>query len=168
MHRIAIVGSAGAGKSRLACRLGDKLGRPVIHADKVFWRPGWTDPDTDQYRRDIRDLTAGPAWIFDGNLGRTADIVLPRTDLIVWIEQPMWLCGLRAYGRTLHYLGRTRPDVGDGCPERPSLELWRYVRSFDAVTRPRLDAAIAQYASHAPVNRLVGDRAVRRFIKAAG
>lgn len=167
MHRIAIVGSAGAGKSRLARRLGDKLGRPVIHADKVFWRPGWTDPDTDQYRHDIRELTAGPAWIFDGNLGRTADIVLPRTDLIVWIEQPVWLCALRAYGRMLRYLGRTRPDMGEGCPERPSLDLWRYAADFETVTRPRLDAALAEHAPHTPVMRLIGDRAVARFLARA-
>lgn len=167
MHRIVIVGSAGAGKSRLARRLGDKLRRHVIHADKVFWRPGWTDPDTDQYRRDISDLTAARAWIFDGNLGRTADIVLPRADLIVWIEQPAWLCALRAYGRMLRYLGRTRPDMGDGCPERPSLELWRYAQSFDAVTRPRLDAALAQYAPDRQVVRLAGDSAVARFLAGA-
>ncbi|MDP6064453.1 MAG: (d)CMP kinase [SAR202 cluster bacterium] len=36
MHRIAIVGSAGTGKSTLARRLGELMGLRVIHLDALY------------------------------------------------------------------------------------------------------------------------------------
>jgi adenylate kinase family enzyme len=44
MQRVAIIGSRGAGKSTLARKLGGILGLPVIHLDKEYWQPGWTEP----------------------------------------------------------------------------------------------------------------------------
>ena len=41
MERILIIGCGGAGKSTLARRLGEKTGLPVVHLDKLYWRPGW-------------------------------------------------------------------------------------------------------------------------------
>jgi len=40
MRRVAIVGSAGAGKSALARQLGAILGVEVVHLDALFWKPG--------------------------------------------------------------------------------------------------------------------------------
>ena len=45
MERILVLGPCGAGKSTPAVKLGAKLGLPVIHLDKEYWRPGWVEPD---------------------------------------------------------------------------------------------------------------------------
>ncbi len=163
-ERMIIVGSAGAGKTRLALALGQLRGLPVIHGDKVFWRPGWTDPDNNVFRDDIARLTAADAWIYDGNLGRVADIVLPRAQAVIWIEQPLYLAALRAYGRTFKHLGRTRPDVGEGCPEQISLSLWGYVSGFNKRLKPRIENWIREFAPQIPVVFLRGDRQVASFL----
>jgi adenylate kinase family enzyme len=41
MKRIAIIGCGGSGKTVLATQLGAKLGLPVPHLDRLFWRAGW-------------------------------------------------------------------------------------------------------------------------------
>jgi adenylate kinase family enzyme len=89
VKRIVVVGQSGSGKSRFSLLLGRKLGLGVIHADKIFWQPGWVDPDNDEYRAQIDGLTSGDAWIFDGIPGRVFDIVLPRADVIIgWSSRP--------------------------------------------------------------------------------
>ena len=148
MRRIVIVGSAGSGKSRLARVLGEILDVPVIHGDKIFWRPGWSDPDNDEFRSDVRAHVAKEAWIYDGNLGRVADVVLPKADTIIWLEQPTIVCLFRAYSRTLQSLGRTRPDVADGCPEELSFALWGHVI-------PTASCFDRSHVQHTPWNRLV-------------
>ncbi|WP_309090082.1 hypothetical protein [Phenylobacterium sp.] len=163
--RIVIVGCAGSGKSRLASELGRRLRLRVIHADREFWQPGWRDPDNDAYRARIAQMTAAGGWIFDGVPGRVPDIVLPRAEAVIWLEQPAWLCAARAYLRTLTYLGRTRPDMAEGCPERLSLRLLDYARTFDAVLRPRLEDWLSRYAAGAQLLRLHGDRQVAAFLR---
>lgn len=44
MKRISIIGSSGAGKSTFARRLGEITGLEVIHLDKIYWQPNWTEP----------------------------------------------------------------------------------------------------------------------------
>ncbi len=162
--RMIVVGSAGAGKTRLALALGKLRHLPVIHGDRVFWRPGWTDPDNDEFRAEVSRLTNAEAWIYDGNLGRVADIVLPRVQAVIWIEQPVYLSALRVYGRALRHLGRTRPDMGENCPERLSLSLWFYVSGFNTSMRPRIESWIQEFAPQIPVIVLKGDRQVAAFL----
>ena len=42
MRRALVIGSGGAGKSTLARELGARAGLPVVHLDRLYWRPGWT------------------------------------------------------------------------------------------------------------------------------
>lgn len=165
--RIVIVGTAGAGKTRLALALGKARGLPVLHGDKVFWRPGWKDPDNDAFRADVSRLTDAQRWIYDGNLGRVADIVLPRAQAVIWIEQPAYLAALRAYSRTIRYLGQTRPDMAEGCPEKLSLSLWGYVKGFDKSMRPRLQSWLREFAPQIPVVVLKGDLDVAALLRAS-
>ena len=148
----------------MAVALGQRLGWPVIHADRVFWKPGWTDPDNQAYRQEIDRLTVGEGWVFDGVPGRVPDIVLPRADTVIWLEQPAMVCVARTYVRTLRHLGRTRPDMGDSCPERFSLRPWRYAACFNSVMRPRIDGWLQTHAPETPVVRLKGDRGVATFL----
>src|SRR6185312_14717291 len=39
IERVVILGSGGAGKTRLALALGECTGLPVVHLDPLFWRP---------------------------------------------------------------------------------------------------------------------------------
>ena len=41
MERILMIGCGGAGKSTLARALGEKLGLPVVHLDKLWWTGNW-------------------------------------------------------------------------------------------------------------------------------
>jgi adenylate kinase family enzyme len=168
MHRIMVVGNAGAGKSTFARRLGGKLALPVIHLDSHFWRPGWQIPEPAAWRQQLVALAAAPAWVMDGNYINTFDIRVPRADSLVWLDYPRAICMRRVLLRTLKGHGRTRSDLAADCPDRFDIAFLRYVWNFPSRHRPRVAAGIAQFGSHLRVARLACDRDVEDFLAAPG
>lgn len=167
MKRISIMGCSGGGKSTLARKLADRLALPVVHIDQLYWLPGWVERDTGEVRALVAEAAAGEAWVMEGNNSRTFDLRLPRTDTLIWIDQPRWLCLYRAIRRAALGFGRSRPDMAEGCPERFDLEFWSYIWNFDRVTGPRMAVMIAAVAPDLRIIRLSGDREIAAFLENA-
>jgi adenylate kinase family enzyme len=165
MQRIVILGCSGTGKSTLARRLGERLRLPVVHLDALFWEPGWVEAERQLFRSRVAHALAGERWISDGNYtSRTADLRLPRADLIVWLDQPLWRRLWRVTWRVARYRRGSRPDMGPDCPERLDPVFLRYIWDFDRKARPRIEALIAEHAPATPLLRLRGDRQVAAFL----
>jgi adenylate kinase family enzyme len=163
MRRIVILGCAGSGKSTLARRLGQLLGLPVVHLDVLYWRPGWTKPDIDEFRTRVAAAVASDGWISDGNYRiLTFDLTLPRADAIIMLERPRWLCLRRVLWRS--WSGRERPDLPAGCREEVDWELLNYVWNYQRLSRPRLEAARIAHAPDVPVTRLRSQREIDAFV----
>jgi adenylate kinase family enzyme len=134
-NRIIIIGSSNAGKSTLACRLGERLGVPVIELDALHWEPEWTPADPDVFRERIRQAAATPSWVMAGNYTRHQDISWAAADTIVWLDLPLPLvlrrCVVRTWTRwrTKEVLwGNNREDF------REHLQFWNTDRSLIAYT----------------------------------
>ena len=164
MSRIAIVGSGGSGKSTLARRLGALLGINVIHLDSLFWQPGWVATETGAWRGIQEDLVKGDSWIIDGNYSDTMDVRLEAADTVIFLDFPRSVCLWRAVRRWFQYTGRSRPDVGPGCPEKLDWEFIRWIWTFPAAKRPALLAKIDRYAQGRWVVRLRTPAEVGRFL----
>jgi adenylate kinase family enzyme len=140
-RRIVILGNAGSGKSTLARRLGAALALPVVHLDRLFWEPGWVEPEPEAFRARVRAALDGDGWISEGNYARrTFDLRLPRADLVLWLATPRLTCLLRVLRRSLR--NEARPDRAEGCEERfdrAYLTFLNYVWTFDRATAPRLE-----------------------------
>ncbi len=88
--RIVVVGTSGSGKTTLARRLASCLDYPHIELDSLHWGPDWTEaPD---FLAKIEQETKRPYWVLDGNYSRTSKIFWPRTDTIIWLDYPIWVC----------------------------------------------------------------------------
>jgi adenylate kinase family enzyme len=86
MQRIAIIGSAGTGKSTLARRLGELTGLNVIHLDALYWRPGWVAPPDEEWDTIVEEIASQENGITDGNYGRTMEPRLERADTVVFLD----------------------------------------------------------------------------------
>ncbi|UCR85167.1 P-loop NTPase family protein [Pseudomonas chlororaphis] len=166
MQRIVILGNAGSGKSTLARALGKRRNLPVVHLDRLFWEPGWVEPDAEQFRERVRAAVAPAAWVCEGNYARrTFDLRLPRADLIIWLDTPRLTCFTRVIIRSL--MNRPRPDLAAGCTEkldRTFLTFLNFVWNFDRGYRPGIEAVRLAIGPQIPTLHLRGPRQITAFL----
>lgn len=147
MKRILIIGSGGSGKSTLSQRLGALLHLPVVHLDAHFWNPGWVEKEPEEWDGIVHQLLHEPAWIMDGNYGRTMDLRIEKADLVVYLDMPRLLCMYRIVKRRFMYHNRSRPDMREGCHEKldwPFVKwVWQYRKRSRDATLERLERAAA-------------------------
>ena len=136
--RIIIIGNGGAGKSTLARALGERLGLPVVHLDKLWWLPDWVTRSQAEFDALLAAELEKPEWIIEGNYIRTLALRLSFADLCVFLYYPPELCLESAYARVRTYEGKTRPDMTDGCTERVDAEFEEWIKSFDKNVRPQI------------------------------
>jgi adenylate kinase family enzyme len=160
---VAIIGCSGSGKSTLAGKLAERTGLPLIHLDREYWKPGWVEPDRDAWKAQVAELARRPAWIMDGNFGRTLAVRLQAADTVVLLDFPRWRCLVRVLRRTIFGRGKVRDDMGPGCPERFDLEFLRWIWRRRRDSRPRVLAALATAAGEVYILRRPAE--VIRFLE---
>lgn len=128
--KIAILGHSGSGKSTLARQLGEKYGLPVLHLDRIQFRPGWVETTREEKREKLTaflDAHSG-GWVIDGNYMKIcAERRFAEADRILYLDFPRRICLFRVLRRWRMYRGVTRPDMGEGCEEKVDLEFLRWV-----------------------------------------
>ena len=168
LQRIMIVGQPGSGKSTLAREIGRRSGLPVFHMDHIHWQSGWVERPLPEKIAMARAVEAQERWVFEGGLSSTYASRAARADLIVWLDVPVGLRFWRAMRRSLFGLGRTRPDLPEGCPERlgpETLPFWRYIWETRHSGRARIARVVDQAPAGVPVVRLSSLREVRTFLQ---
>lgn len=164
MKRILIIGSGGAGKSTLARRLGDATGMEVIHLDKLHWKPNWTSPPKDEWRKTVEEQLRKDEWIMDGNFGGTMEMRLAACDTVIYLDFPRTICFYRALKRALKYYNKTRPDMGEGCNERIDFEFLHWVWNFPKEGRLKIEEKLKRLADGKKIIRLRSPRETEDFL----
>lgn len=164
MERILIIGCGGAGKSTLARQLGEKLGLPVVHLDKLFWKPGWVEMPGDEFDELLRQEMAKEKWIMDGNFNRTLPERIKHCDTIIYLDFSRLACLMGVLKRIVTTYGTVRPDMGEGCPERIDLEFLKWVWNYNQNKREK-NYRLLNEAEGVQTIVLKNRRMVRRFLK---
>jgi adenylate kinase family enzyme len=163
MERILIIGCGGAGKSTLARKLGEKLGIPVVHLDKLFWKPGWVESAPEEIDAKIMEELRKPKWIMDGNFNRTLPQRVKYCDTIIYLDFSRTACLMGVVKRILTTCGTVRPDMGEGCPERFDLEFLKWVWNYNKNKRER-NYRLLNEAEGVETIVLKNRRMVKRFL----
>ena len=163
MERIMIIGCGGAGKSTLARQLGEKTGLPVVHLDKLYWKPGWVSLGQEEFDQVHQEAISRERWIIDGNFDRTIPQRLSRCDTVLYLDFSRWACVMGVAKRVLTTYGTVREDMGEGCPERFDLEFLKWVWDFNKNKRQK-NYRLLEEAEGVEVIILKNRREVKRFL----
>jgi adenylate kinase family enzyme len=101
--RIVVVGTSGAGKTTLACRIAALLELPHIELDAINWQPGWRDltrHDPEEFVRRVNEVIEAEAWVVDGNYGPVRDRIWQRATHLVWLDYERPVIMARVISRT--------------------------------------------------------------------
>lgn len=164
--RVMVMGSPGSGKSTIAKRISEITGLPAIHIDRLSWNPGWIPTPPDILKEKIQEAADQPSWVIDGNYSATRDYRLHRADTVIFLDFSRYTCLLRALLRWIKNYGRTRYDLGEGCPEKST---WRSSNGYGGYPKRSRGHTLAWLGAIAPpkqVFHLKGNRSVKRFLQA--
>ena len=164
MERIIIIGCGGAGKSTLARKLGEVLDLPVVHLDKLFWKPGWVETSREEFDELLAQELAKDRWIMDGNFNRTIPERMKRCDTIIYLDFSRVACLLGVLKRIVTTYGTVRPDMGEGCPERIDLDFLKWVWNFNKNKRESYYKMLNEVENVETIV-LKNRRAVKLFLK---
>ena len=164
MERIIIIGCGGAGKSTLARKLGEVLDLPVVHLDKLFWKPGWVETTAEEFDALLAMELVKDHWIMDGNFNRTMPERIKRCDTIIYLDFSRFACLTGVLKRIITTYGTVRPDMGEGCPERIDLEFLKWVWNFNKNKRESYYKLLNE-AENVETIVLKNRRAVKLFLK---
>lgn len=164
MERILIIGCGGAGKSTLARQLGEKLHLPVVHLDRLFWKPGWVETENEVFDACVRKELKKHRWIIDGNYNRTLPERVKYCDTVIYLDFSRFACLRGVCKRVLTTYGKVRLDMGDGCPERFDWEFLRWIWHFNKEKREKYYRILNELQGVQTIV-LKNRRMVKRFLR---
>lgn len=145
MKKITIIGSPGAGKSRLARKLGSIFHIRVYHLDRIFWLPRWKKKSRDTRIDILQDLVRERQWIIDGTYLNTSVLHLETADTIICLGISPFVCLWRVMKRHLEYDGRSRRDIPMESKDKLTLYLIWKVLGFPIQSRRTLYQKLRNY-----------------------
>jgi len=171
-QRIAIVGSAGSGKTTLAQQLAEKMGIPHIELDAVYWQEQWTPCTPEEFRAKVYEATQGECWIIDGNYSKIRDITWSQADTLIWLDYKIPVVFRRLGRRTLTRLFRKRTLLQ--CNRAAwkqqfigrKAQFWQMVRSYRKRRREYPQMLNQPEYAHLTVIRLRSPREAKKWLNA--
>jgi adenylate kinase family enzyme len=145
--RIMICGTSNTGKSTLALAISDKLGLPVVHLDRLRFRPGtdWQQRPDEEFRALHDEAVLPDRWIFEGNYTSLMPKRIERATGIILLRDNRWA----NFGRYLWRTVMQKDRAGNLEGNRDSLK-------WDMVTWVLLRAPrnVARYSTMLPATGL--------------
>ena len=164
-NKITIIGICGSGKSTLAIKLSSTLKLPLIHCDKVYWKPFWKEPDDkEEFIKKIEAESTKDKWIIEGNYASCLDVRLKHSDLLIWLDYSRFAAFKGVFGRIIKNYGKVRPDMPENCPEQIDLEFLKYIWNFPKNNTPKNEQIVSQYENKLDVLRFKNRRALKNYL----
>jgi len=170
MHRVAVFGNAGGGKSTLARQLAEITGLPLHVLDKVQFRPGGHVVPHEEYLEAHAELLRKDTWIIDG-YGDTASAWerFGRADTLVYVDLPLPTHYWRVTKRLIQGLFADPEGWPKDSPLWSSTLLsYRVIPRCHRYLTPKYRQLVADMLASKRVHHLKSRRATRSFLDAVG
>jgi hypothetical protein len=81
--------------------------------DRVLFQGGRVLP-LEKFRAGAGAFTDGPAWVVEGNYSKLAGVTWDRSDVVIWLDHPLWFIYWRLAVRGWRRMRGTEPKSGRG------------------------------------------------------
>ncbi len=162
--RVAIIGSAGSGKTTFTKTLGRLFNRDVVHLDKILWGQNWTELTNQQHLQILEPIVAQQSWIIDGLWAKTLDVRYKNATLVIFLDYKPTLCAWRAFWRSVKHGGKQRDDLALGCVEKVNFGFYKYILNFRKNSLPKIQQAQQNYPN-VPIVSFKNPRQTQRFLQ---
>ena len=118
INRIAVIGNACSGKTRLSHALAEIHQLPLSHVDSIQFLAGMHLRDPAETREILNDVSNNEKWIIDG-FGplKIIEDRFQKADVVVFIRFPLWRNYWWCLKRQLKGIYSRRPELPAGCFE---------------------------------------------------
>lgn len=130
IHKIAIIGGPGTGKSTLAKNLGKQLNLTVYHIDGIHHLKNWVKRDPKERDKIILEKTNEPKWIIDGTYKSTLEIRVQKADLTIFLNYSTMAKVKGILSRYIKIRGKERKEI-PGCKEKMDLEFIKFTINWN-------------------------------------
>ena len=144
---------------------GEQLGIEVIHLDRLYWLPNWTEPSKEDWRATVEKILESDQWIIDGNFGGTMEMRVAAADTIIFIDLSRVLCLWRVIKRRIAYRKTTRPDMAEKCDEKVDLDFLKWVWRYPRSSKPKIEELLQRNSKEKHVIRLRSRSEVKSFLR---
>lgn len=168
MHRVAVFGNAGGGKSTLARQLARITRLPLHSLDTIKYRRGGNDVPHDEYLQIHSRLLCGEEWIIDGfGCVSSAWERFSVADTLIYVDLPLLMHYMWVTKRLIKGLVVTPEGWPEGSPMWSStLNSYRVLRPCHEKLTPRYRQLVTEQASNKRVHHLRSPNAMKSFIAA--
>jgi adenylate kinase family enzyme len=166
MRRVAIIGNAGGGKSRLAHAIAVKHDLPLHAVDQFQWRPGWEPVPEAEMTKGLDALIAGEKWIIDGwGPWPSLERRFIAADTIILVDHPLWVHFWWAAERQIACArGEGRPDGPEGCNMLDVTQpLFKMIWDIDRGLMPKLRTFIGTLENGRQIHRITSPAQLDEF-----
>lgn len=165
--RVAIIGNAGGGKSRLARAMADQFDAPLLELDRLLWQPGWVATPASEFEASHRAWLQRSDWIIDGvGPWASAQERLVAADWVIFVDLPFHVHLWWATKRQITSLFRVRSDGPEGCPMwKVTFRLYPMMVWMQRHMRPKILADLAVPSKGRRVSRIKSVEALNHFLR---
>lgn len=167
--KIAVIGNACGGKTRLSRRLSELYQIPVTHVDSFQFLPGMKLRDLQETRNWLKSACELDEWIVDGY--GPLDVLEDRlrvAEAIVFIDLPLRIHYWWACKRVLQNFFRRRSELPVGCSElnrEHILKLFKTIHRIHYKMRPEMLRILARPEFLNKTFQLKSKSAVNQFYR---
>lgn len=91
-RRYLILGNGGSGKSHFADRLADNINTTATHLDDYYWQDNGNAVAPEIWSDIHQTLISPKNWIIEGTQMRCLNERIKASDIIVFLDLPVWIC----------------------------------------------------------------------------